>query len=135
MPNSFFNNSPLKAVTPLIYSMGLFNMVEMELMKVVCTNIFQVREKSCDKLYRIQDTGYRIQDTGYRIQDTRYWILDTGYRILDTRYWILYPKLPSCFILETSWFVKVPFSRMCSCRRCIEFGCFTKFFRNLCFSY
>ncbi len=39
MPSSFFNKSPLKVLTPLIYSMGLVNMVETGLMGLVYTNI------------------------------------------------------------------------------------------------
>lgn len=44
MFSSFFNRSPFIVLTPLIYSMGLFNMVETGLMELVYTNIFQVKE-------------------------------------------------------------------------------------------
>ena len=33
MPSSFFNRSPLNVVTPFKYSIGLFNIVEGELME------------------------------------------------------------------------------------------------------
>ncbi len=93
MPSSFFNKSPFKVLTPFIYSMGLVNMVETGLMKLICTNIFQVKENICHR-------GTEIQ---FNIEYGRFNIVELFLVRKNIKYAIYNIKFLQIYLFVLSW--------------------------------